>query len=109
MKEIKAFIRPNKVNEIVTGLKNAGFANMTISAAEGTGNFQDENAFVSRKYLVTDSEIAKLEMVVEQDEVDRVVKIISENGRTIYPGDGIIYVSDVGNVYRVKAGLDNGK
>ena len=98
MKEIKAFIRPNKVNEIVTSLKNAGFANMTISAAEGTGNFQDENAFVSRKYSVTDSEIAKLEMVVGQKDVDTVVKIISEYGRTIYPGDGIIYVSNVGSV-----------
>ncbi len=42
MKEIKAFIRRNKVNEIVHQLKSSGFDNMTLSLAEGTGNFQDE-------------------------------------------------------------------
>jgi len=47
MKEIKAFVRPNKVNAIVHHLKDAGFENLTISIAEGTGKFQDENAFVS--------------------------------------------------------------
>ncbi len=48
MKEIKAFIRPNKVNDIVHHLKDAGFENMTISSAEGTGKLQDEAAFVSQ-------------------------------------------------------------
>lgn len=48
MKEIKAFIRPNKVNEIVQQLKENGFENMTISSAEGTGKLQRENAFVSQ-------------------------------------------------------------
>lgn len=37
MKEIKAFIRPNKVNDIIHHLKDAGFENMTISLAKGTG------------------------------------------------------------------------
>ena len=40
MKEIKAFIRPNKVNEIVHHLNDAGFENITSSLAEGTDKFQ---------------------------------------------------------------------
>ena len=109
MKEIKAFIRPWKVNKIVQHLKKMGFENMTISAAEGTGKFQDEKAFVSRKFSITDSEIAKLELVVDNKYVDNIVGIISEHGRTRNPGDGIIYVACVEKAYRVKTGEENGK
>ncbi len=108
MKEIKAFVRPNKVNDIVHHLKDAGFENMSISSAEGTGKLQDEDAFVSQKFSITDSEVAKLELVVGKNDVDKVVHIISEQGKTLNPGDGIIYVSDVNQVYRVKDGLKNG-
>ncbi len=109
MKEIKAFIRPNKVNEIVHHLKDAGYDNITISIAEGTGKFQDEKAFVSQKFSITDSEIAKLEIVVEKKDVHTITSIISEYGKTINPGDGIIYVSDVEKAFRVKTGLENGE
>jgi nitrogen regulatory protein P-II 1 len=105
MKEIKAFIRPNKVNNIVHHLKDAGFENVTISLAEGTGKLQDEDAFVSQKFYITDSQVAKLELVVNKNDVDKVIHIISEQGQTLKPGDGIIYVSDVSCVYRVKTGL----
>lgn len=108
MKEIKAFIRPNKVNKIVHKLKDAGYENITISVAEGTGKFQDDKAFISQKFSITDSEIAKLEMVVKKKDVDSVISIISEYGKTIYPGDGIIYVSNVEKAYRVKTGRQNG-
>ena len=108
MKEIKAFIRPDKVYDIVQHLKDAGYENMTISSAEGTGKLQDETAFVSLKFSITDSEVAKLELVVNKNDVDKVVKIISEFGQTLNPGDGLIYVSDVNQIYRVKDGLKNG-
>lgn len=108
MKEIKAFVRPNKVNEIVHHLKDNDFENITLSSAEGTGKLQDENAFVSQKFSVTDSPMAKIVMVIEKAKVNTVVSIISEYGKTLNPGDGIIYVSNVEKVYRVKTGLENG-
>ena len=108
MKEVKAFIRPNKVDDIVHHLKDAGFENMTISSAEGTGKLQDEDAFVSQKFSITDSEVAKLELVVNKNDVDKVVHIISEQGKTLNPGDGLIYVSNVNQIYRVKDGLKKG-
>jgi nitrogen regulatory protein P-II 1 len=107
MKEIKAFVRPNKVNEIVQQLKDKGFENITLSSAEGTGKLQDENAFVSQKFSVTDSEIAKLEIVAEDEDVDTICAIICEYGCTLNPGDGLIYISDIEKVYRVKTGLEN--
>ena len=109
MKEIKAFVRPNKVNEIVHHLIDNDFENITLSSAEGTGKLQDENAFVSQKFSVTDSPMAKIEMVIEKAKVNTVVSIISEFGKTLNPGDGIIYVSNVEKAYRVKTGLENGE
>ena len=109
MKEIKAFVRPNKVNEIVHHLIDNDFENITLSSAEGTGKLQDENAFVSQKFSATDSEIAKLEIVAEDEDVDTICAIICEYGCTLNPGDGLIYVSDVEKVYRVKTGLGNGE
>lgn len=106
MKEIKAFIRPNKVNEIVQQLKDKGFENATISLAEGIGKFQDEHASVSQNFSVTDSPIAKIEMVVFQEDIDTIISIISEYGRTLHPGDGLIYVSNVEKAFRVKTGED---
>ena len=109
MKEIKAFVRPNKVNEIVHHLIDNDFENITLSSAEVTGKLQDENTFVSQKFSVTDSEIAKLEIVAEDEDVDTICAIICEYGCTLNPGDGLIYVSDVEKVYRVKTGLGNGE
>ena len=97
------------MDNIIHHLKDAGFENMSISSAEGTGKLQDEDAFVSQKFSITDSEVAKLELVVKDEDVDKVVQIISEQGKTLNPGDGLIYVSDVNQIYRVKDGLKNGK
>lgn len=109
MKEIKAFVRPNHVNEIIEQLKDNGFENITLSSAEGTGKFQDEGAFVSQKFSITDSPMAKIVMVIEKAKVNTVVSIISEYAKTLNPGDGIIYVSNVEKAYRVKTGLENGE
>lgn len=109
MKEIKAFIRPNKVNDIVQYLREAGFENMTVSMAEGTGKFQDEKAFVSQKFSITNTEIAKLEIVAKDDDVDTISSLICEHGCTLNPGDGIIYISEVEKVLQVKTGLKNGE
>ena len=107
MKEMEAFIRPNKVNAIINQLK-LGFDNITISSAEGTGKFQGENAFVSQKFSVTNSEIAKLEIVVNDEDVNTISGIICKHGCTLNPGDGIIYISEVEKSIRVKTGLENG-
>lgn len=108
MKEIKAFVKPFKVNEIFHHLLEAGFPNLTVSMAEGTGNLDNSDPSVSTQFSITDCQVAKIEIVCKKENVDKIVAIISEQGRTGNPGDGIIYVSDVENIYRVKTGMENG-
>ena len=104
MKEIKAFVKPFKVNDILTQLLQAGFPNITVSMAEGTGNFNSEESSLSTHFSITDSKVAKIEIVCDDSEVEKIVDIISTKGRTGNSGDGIIFVSEIEKVYRVKTG-----
>lgn len=104
MKEIKAFVKPFKVNEIFHHLLEAGFPNLTVSHGEGTGNFESEEPSVSTHFSITDSQVAKIEIVCNKTDVDKIIAIISEHARTGNPGDGIIYVSDVQKAVRIKTG-----
>ena len=109
MKEIKAFVKPFKVNDIFHHLLEAGFPNLTVSMAEGTGNLENTDPSVSTQFSITDSQVGKIEIVCNDNDMDKIVAIISEHGRTGNPGDGIIYVSEVGKAYRVKTGMENGE
>ena len=104
MKEIKAFVKPFKVNDILNQLLQSGFPNITVSMAEGTGNFNSEESSLSTHFSITDSKVAKIEIVCDDSEVEKIVDIISTKGRTGNSGDGIIFVSDIEKVYRVKTG-----
>lgn len=107
MKEIKAFVKPFKVNDIVHQLMDAGYPNITISMAEGTGNFQNDDPSISTHFSISDSPVAKLEIVSNKEDVEKIISIITEQGRTGNSGDGLIYISDVEKTYRVKTGLEN--
>ena len=104
MKEIKAFVKIFKANEILQQLVNAGFPNITISESEGTGSLESEDKSQFTKFSITNSKIAKIEIVCNKNDTDKIIAIISEFGRTGNPGDGIIYVSDVQRSIRVKNG-----
>lgn len=105
MKEIKAFVKPFKVNDILRELLDAGFPNLTVSMAEGTGHFKSEDASLSMHFSLTNSKVAKIEIVCSNDDVDRITTIISTYGKTGNSGDGIIYVSNVEKAIRVRTGL----
>jgi nitrogen regulatory protein P-II 1 len=104
MKEIKAFIKPNRAKEVVDALRERGFDCITLSKAEGTGSFKRPDAFPSLDFKITDSPIVKLEMVCNDERVAQIVDIISEKGRSVEPGDGLIYISPVEQAIRVKTG-----
>jgi len=107
MKEIKAFVKPFKVNDILNHLLQAGYPNITASMAEGTGSFKSEELSLSTLFSITDSKVAKIEIVCNDIDVEKIVSIISAKGRTGNPGDGIIYVSEIQSVYKVRTGLEN--
>ena len=103
MKEIKAFIRPRRLQSVFKALKKEGFCCMTITDCEGTGNYSDpERDYPSLTYPFLHSKMAKLEMVIAADQEEKVVRVIRETGRTGDRGDGLIWVSEVNRVLRIR-------
>ncbi|MDT0651169.1 P-II family nitrogen regulator [Autumnicola edwardsiae] len=104
MKEIKAFVKPNRVQKVIEALSESGFKSMTISQGEGTGAFKAKGASPSLDFHITDSPVVKLELVCQNEEAQRAIDIIVENGKTPEPGDGIIYVSEIEDAFKIKTG-----
>lgn len=104
MKEIKAFVKPNRIQKIIDALTDNGFKSMTLSQAEGTGAFKTKGAKPSIDFHVTDSPVIKIELVCQNEEAQEVIKIIIANGRTEELADGIIYLTDIEDAFKIKTG-----
>jgi len=78
---------------------------MTFVDCEGTGQYSDqENDHISEKYpFVSAYRVIKLEIVARDEHIAELTRIIKKNGRTGYRGDGIIIVSPVDEVYKVRS------
>ncbi len=104
MKLIKAYVRHRKVDEVYKALSGNGFCCMTMVDCEGTGQYCDhEKQHISNKYPFAEAyRVVKLEILVERESVKKVIRLIRESGRTGYSGDGMIIVSPVDNVYKIR-------
>tara|TARA_R110000744_G_C19293000_1_gene554869 strand:- start:926 stop:1264 length:339 start_codon:yes stop_codon:yes gene_type:complete len=104
MKEIKAFVKPNRIQKIIEALTDNGFKSMTLSQAEGTGAFKAKGARPSLDFHVTNSPVVKVELVCQNEEAQSAIEIILENAKTTEPGDGIIYLSEIEDAFQIKTG-----
>ncbi|WAC01648.1 P-II family nitrogen regulator [Lacinutrix neustonica] len=104
MKEIKAFVKPNRIQRIIEALTDNGFESMTLSHGEGTGAFKAKRARPSLDFRITDSPVVKLELVCQNEEAQAAIEIILANGRTEEPADGIIYLSNIEDAFQIKTG-----
>ncbi len=104
MKLIKAYIRYRKTDEVVKGLRKAGHCCLTLVDCEGTGDYVDqEKEHISDKYpFISAARVIKLELLVPGEKVNEVVRLIRQYGRTGYRGDGMILISPVEKVYKVR-------
>lgn len=106
MKLIKAYIRHRKLKEVYNALRSAGYNSMTFAECEGTGQYSDyekQQQQVSYKYPFAESyRVVKLEILVALEHVNQVVELIRQSGRTGYRGDGMIIISPVDEVYKIR-------
>lgn len=106
MKMIKAFIRPERAEEVLDVLMEKGFAAVTKVSVLGRG--KQKGLKVGDTYY---DEIPKemIMMVVEDTDVDKVVKIISENaksGKEGRYGDGKIFLTEVEKAITISTGKE---
>ncbi len=103
MKEIKAFIRPEKLNKLAENLKREQFCCFTVFEGEGVGNYADPvTKFPSLKFPYLHNKVVKVEIVCDKENVDNIVKIIKKETQTGKKGDGLIYVSHVEQKIKIR-------
>lgn len=108
MKEIKAFIRKEKLNEVAQHLKENQFWSFTVFIGEGVGEFIDpEKEFPSLDFPFLHHKVVKIEMVTEKENVAEILNILTKHAQTGKSGDGLIYVSNVDYSVKIKTGEYN--
>lgn len=108
MKEIKAFIRPEEFGDMFAALKHEGFCCVTVTETEGTGQYSDPESleYPSLKIPYMHSKMFKLEIIAHDRDVDNIVKIIENHGKTGRRGDGIIYIINVERAIHIRTGSE---
>ncbi|HEU0074265.1 MAG TPA: P-II family nitrogen regulator [Dehalococcoidia bacterium] len=105
MKKIEAIIRPEKLTIVHEALKDLGYPGMTISEVKGHGVQKGiVQQWRGRQYTVEFLPKVKLEIVVPDSAVDRLLQVIKENAETGSIGDGKAFVSPVEDVMRLRTG-----
>ena len=105
MKEVKAYIRCNKAEDVMTALEEIGITDVTLIDVMGVGTLADpRKAKYSVRCIQKYSEVAKLEVVCKDDDVHRIVETIRKSAYTGLPGDGMIFVSSVEMAIKIRTG-----
>jgi nitrogen regulatory protein PII 1 len=101
MKMIRAFIRPEKEQEVVLALEGAGFPSLTKMPVFGRG--KQKGLTVGPVHY---DELPKMLImtVVDDRDTDRVVQVIQDKAKTGFIGDGKIFISPVEQAYTVRTG-----
>ncbi|MBK1986468.1 P-II family nitrogen regulator [Sphaerospermopsis aphanizomenoides BCCUSP55] len=108
MRKVEAIIRPFKLDEVKIALVNAGIVGMTISEVRGFGRQKGQTErYRGSEYTVEFLQKLKVEIVVEDSQVDMVVDKIISAARTGEIGDGKIFISPVEQVVRIRTGEKN--
>ncbi len=105
IKKVEAIIRSEKLDSIKEALTALGVGGMDVIEMKSHGSqIDDGRKWWGKKYSEDLVPKIKLEIVVNDDDVDEVVQAIFENCRTGSIGDGKIFVSEILNVYRIRTG-----
>jgi len=109
MKKIEAIIRPTKAADVCAALGGADCPGLMITEIEGHGRQKGvEQEFRGRKYRTGLLAKAKIEIVTNDEDVDRIVNVIRDAALTGKEGDGKIFVYAIDDAIRIRTG-DRGK
>ncbi len=105
MKKIMAVIRPNKLQVVKEALDDIGCPAMTVIEVKGRGKQKGVvEIYRDREYCIDLLPKIEINIVVSDDEVDKVVETIAKAARTGEIGDGKIFTMPVEEVVRIRTG-----
>lgn len=105
MKKIEAIIKPFKLDEVKEALQEVGLQGITVTEAKGFGRQKGHTElYRGAEYVVDFLPKVKVEVVLQDDLLDRAVAAIREAAQTGRIGDGKIFISPVEDVIRIRTG-----
>jgi len=105
MKKIEAVIRHFKLEEVKDALTEIGVQGMTVSEVRGFGRQKGhKEQYRGTEYTVDFLPKVKMEVVVGDDDAERVIEVIQQTARTGQIGDGKIFVIGLENMIRIRTG-----
>ena len=105
MKLVTAIVKPFTLDDVKTSLQEAGVLGMTVSEIQGYGRQKGHTeVYRGAEYSVDFVPKVRIEVVVDDSIVDKVVDSIVRSARTGKIGDGKIFVFDVEQVIRIRTG-----
>src|SRR5438045_8051176 len=105
MRLVTAIVKPFKLDDVKQALHEMGVAGMTVSEVQGYGRQKGHTeVYRGAEYSVDFVPKVRVEVVVDDSAVDKVVDVIVQAARTGKIGDGKVWVSPVDTVVRVRTG-----
>ncbi len=105
MKKIEAIIRHHKLDEIKNALVESGYHGMTVTEVRGYGRQKGQReTYRGAEYTIDFIPKLKIEVVVPDEQVDKVVQAIATAAKTGSIGDGKIFICSLENSVRIRTG-----
>ncbi len=105
MKKIEAIIKPFKLDEVKDALNALGIQGMTVTEVKGFGRQKGHvELYRGAEYDIAFIPKVKIEIVVADAIVDKVVATIMEKAKTGKIGDGKIFISKIEEIIRIRTG-----
>ena len=109
MKLITAIIKPFKLDDVRAALSDIGVTGMTLTEVKGFGRQKGHTElYRGAEYVVDFLPKARLEVAVDDNDVERTISAITEAARTGKIGDGKIFVTDLPQAVRIRTGETGG-
>ena len=109
MKKIEAIIKPFKLDEVKDELNDLGVLGLTVLEVKGYGRQRGHTElYRGAEYAIDFLPKIKIEIIVQDDLADEVIKTIKKKAHTGKIGDGKIFISNIDEVIRIRTG-ESGK
>ena len=105
MKKVEAIIKPFKLDEVREALSEIGVTGLTVTEVKGFGRQKGHTElYRGAEYVVDFLPKVKVEVILQESQVDSAIESIVKAARTGKIGDGKIFVTAVEQVIRIRTG-----
>jgi len=105
LKLITAIVKPFKLDDVKSALKDAGITGMTVTEVQGFGRQAGHTeVYRGAEYTIDFVPKVRIEVLAEDEDAQRLVDAVVAAARTGKIGDGKIWVESVDNIVRIRTG-----